>query len=57
MGVTQDSASQTAPPPPPKKKVSRAEYARRRRVTAGRVFKALRDIKAIIETLETEGTL
>ena len=57
MGVTQDSSSQTPLPPPPKKKATRAEYARRRRVTAGRVFKALRDIKAIIETLETEGTL
>jgi hypothetical protein len=55
MRVTQDPTSHNDTPPPPRKKVSRAEYARKRRANCGEVFQALREIKAIIAKLESDG--
>lgn len=59
MGVTQDTARDTTRdtqlPPPPQKKASRAEYARKRRANCGEVFRALREIKAIVERLESQS--
>ena len=55
MGVTQDSASHNDTPPTPKKKASRAEYARKRRANCGEVFATLREIKALIAKLESDG--
>lgn len=56
MRVTQDPPSHNdTPPPPPRKKVSRAEYARKRRANCGEVFATLREIKALIAKLESDG--